>query len=383
MINTDPPNGNNADFTAAEDLLDRAQNALEQEMFELAVDQFELLSSVDQRCAAARIGLGDSFFGLGDYEKADAAYRVGLELEEENPDGLFGLAATLRVTEIYDEAIELYEHAFKIEPDRTGAYWELAYSREMVGDTVGAEQAYRTCLQPHPNHGMAKHLLAAMLGITTDRAPDDYIRELFDDYAGSFEKDLVEDLNYIVPTLIKGELQIYLSENGNEKTAPFYSALDLGCGTGLVSKAVTDLVERIDGVDISENMIEIAQAYRRYENTYLEEMTNFLFDKTVGHLSYDLILCGDSLVYLGDLGSLFFGVKSRLNLGGLFCFTLENLQRGQFKLCHTGRYAHSERYISSLAQKFGFKIQVSKSIVPRTDLSTEIDGRIYVLKPLW
>ena len=69
----------------------------------------------------------------------------------------------------------------------------------MSGDKEGAEIAYRSCLAQHPDHGMASHLLAAMTGAKTIRAPKNYVRDLFDDYAETFDKDLVSDLNYVVP----------------------------------------------------------------------------------------------------------------------------------------------------------------------------------------
>ena len=261
----------------------------------------------------------------------------------------------------------------------TAAYWELAYSREMSGNIVGAEEAYRACIKHHPGHGMATHLLSAMLGKPTDRAPDDYVRELFDDYADSFERDLVKDLNYVVPQLIRKELEQLPTTDNTNLHRRFDYALDLGCGTGLVSLAVKSLVNRIDGVDLSEKMIAIARKERRYTNLYLREMTAFLSDQKTGCTNYDLIICGDSLVYLGELGSIFRGIAVRLGPGGIFCFTLENLRSGSFKLCRTGRYAHSQRYVTHLAGEVGLSILASNQIVPRKDASADINGHLYIM----
>ena len=143
------------------DAIKTAQLTLENDDFEGSQKEFESILLVDGKNVAALIGLGDSCFGLGDYASAEAAYRKTLIMEPSNPDALFSLAATLRVSEYYEEAITLYELGFDEEPDRTEAYWELAYSLEMLGDKVGAEQAYKNCLRHHPEHGMAAHLLAA------------------------------------------------------------------------------------------------------------------------------------------------------------------------------------------------------------------------------
>ena len=177
------------------ELYEDAQRFLENEAYEDAVSRFLQLVNLPSCSGEVQFGLGDAYFGLGEYENAEDAYRLGLTNIPDSADGLFGLAATLRVNEFYEEAIAYYEQGFEIEPDRYGAYWESAYSREMTGDKLGAETDYRECLKHYPNHGMAKHLLSAMLGQTTNRAPDEYVRDLFDDYAETFERDLIEDLD--------------------------------------------------------------------------------------------------------------------------------------------------------------------------------------------
>ena len=362
-------------------LLSLACMSLENEDYGASVIQFLNILESDPNNADARFGLGDAYFGLADYENAECTYRLGLEMFPKNSDGLFGLAATLRVIESHQEAIEFYERGFDVEPNRFGAYWELAYCREMIGDKIGAERAYRMCLETYPNHGMAKHLLAAMLGTTTDRAPDDYVRDLFDDYADSFEQDLLNDLNYVVPDLIGEELKKLTKPRKRKDFRCFSSALDLGCGTGLVSEAIRGVVTMIDGVDLSEKMINVAVKHQRYDNIYLHEMTAFLLNKNVGKPKYDLIVCGDALVYFGDLRSVFKGVSKRLSGNGVFCFSVETLRAGSFSLCPTGRYAHSDGYIRDLSRNFGFELLTAKKIVPRLDDALKIRGCLYLLSP--
>ena len=364
---------------SVKELLSIAHVSLEEEDYCSSVFQFLNILNSDPNSAVARFGLGDAYFGLADYENAESTYRVGLEISPKNSDGLFGLAATLRVIESYDEAIEFYERGFDAEPCRTAAYWELAYSREMTGDKTGAEWAYRKCLEKNPNHGMAKHLLAAMLGTTTDRAPDDYVRDLFDDYADNFEQELLNDLNYVVPDLIGKELRKLTKPLNRQKIRCFSSALDLGCGTGLVSEAIRGVVTMIDGVDLSEKMVKVAVEHQRYDNIYLHEMTGFLLHESVGKPKYDLIVCGDALVYLGNLRSVFKGVSKRLRRKGVFCFSVEKLESGSFSLCPTGRYAHSDRYIRDLSRTFGFELLAARDIVPRMDEALKIRGRLYLL----
>ena len=366
---------------SAEALLIKAQRLLDAGKFLKAIRCFD--DALTKECAFSegQIGKGDAFFGIGDYQNAEKAYRLGLSVTPKSPDGLFGLAATLRVCEAYDKAIPIYEQALEIEPDRTEAYWEMAYTKEMTGDLRGAKKDYKTCLTHHPGHGMAEHLLASLLGKKTLRAPIEYVRDLFDDYADTFEADLVNDLGYRVPQLILEALADASKSLKNINSPFFNAALDLGCGTGLVATAIKHLTYRIDGVDISENMLTVARKNKRYTRVYPREILDFLGDFSAGSQLYDLILSGDSLVYVGDLRPVFIAVKKRIAPHGLFCFTLENSSCKDFNLCRTGRYAHNVKYVHDLLDRTGFCKLASNKIVPRTDASVNIDGSLYLACP--
>ena len=56
------------------------------------------------------------------------------------------------------------------------------------------------------------------------------VRELFDDYADTFDDDLVNGLRYDVPNLLRKQIP----------DAHFKRCLDLGCGTGLSGVAFRD-----------------------------------------------------------------------------------------------------------------------------------------------
>ena len=67
-------------------------------------------------------------------------------------------------------------------------------------------------------------LLAAFSGETTQGAPADYVRRLFDQYAPTFEEHLVRRLAYAVPE----GLRALIDAQGPRR---FRNAVDLGCGT--------------------------------------------------------------------------------------------------------------------------------------------------------
>ena len=83
-----------------------AQRCLENEAYETAVAHFLKLVNLPSYSGEAQFGLGDAYFGLGEYENAEDADRLGLTNIPDSADGLCGLAATLRVNEFYEEAFQ-------------------------------------------------------------------------------------------------------------------------------------------------------------------------------------------------------------------------------------------------------------------------------------
>ncbi len=151
---------------------------------------------------------------------------------------------------------------------------------------------------------------------TPVRAPDAYVETLFDQHAEVFEDVLVEQLGYHVPMLVRQRLQ-------DLKLGPFKRMLDLGCGTGLTGSALNDLCEEMIGIDISENMVVIADEKEVYETLFVAEAEDFLDDNDED--PFDLITATDVLPYLGALEPLFFGAAENMKPGGIFVFSSETL----------------------------------------------------------
>ena len=114
-------------------------------------------------------------------------------------------------------------------------------------------------------------------------------RLVYNDWAKNYD-EYVKSLNYTGPKEVVNCLLSYIN-NKNQKQ----KILDFGCGTGLVgeelSKSNYNFV--LDGIDVSDKMIEIADERKIYYNIYL-----FFFVKNLDIFDYFYFLEYLMLLYL-------------------------------------------------------------------------------------
>lgn len=194
-----------------------------------------------------------------------------------------------------------------------------AYARgltaEKAGDAAAAASAYADCLalDPADRGGAAMRLAALGRAEAPARAAPAYVATLFDQHADAFERMLVDDLGYRTPW----DMAATLSGLGRER---FASVLDLGCGTGLLGEALEGRFGRLEGVDLSEGMLEIAGEKDLYDALHVGDAEGFL---AADARRWSLIAAADVLPYLGALESLFAAVAARLEGDGLFVASCE------------------------------------------------------------
>jgi predicted TPR repeat methyltransferase len=244
--------------------------------------------------------------------------------------------------------------AKKIDEDALAEAYNRALALEKAGDVDAAVKAYEEVLAIDPeDHGGAAVRIAAMgRGETPAKAPDAYVETLFDQHAEVFEDVLVEQLGYHVPMLVRQRLQ-------ELKLGPFKRMLDLGCGTGLTGGTLRDLCEDMTGIDLSENMVELAHEKDLYETLFVAEAEDFLEDND--EEPFDLITATDVLPYLGALEPLFFGAAENLMQGGLFIFSSETLpdatlEGRSYMVGPRQRFAHAESYVRERLTSTGFEL---------------------------
>jgi 2-polyprenyl-6-hydroxyphenyl methylase/3-demethylubiquinone-9 3-methyltransferase len=265
-----------------------------------------------------------------------------------------------------------------IDEDALADAYNRALALEKAGDIDAAVKAYQDVLVIDPeDHGGAAVRIASMgRGETPVKAPDAYVETLFDQHAEVFEDVLVEQLGYHVPMLVRQRLQ-------ELKLGPFKRLLDLGCGTGLTGGTLRDICEDITGIDISENMVEIAHEKDIYETIFVAEAEDFLEDNDED--PFDLITATDVLPYLGALEPLFFGAAENLTAAGLFIFSSETLPEATlagrpYMVGPHQRFAHAESYVRERLAATGFELVEITDINVRMEDGQPTPGHLIIAR---
>ncbi|WP_347311847.1 class I SAM-dependent DNA methyltransferase [Defluviimonas sp. SAOS-178_SWC] len=96
------------------------------------------------------------------------------------------------------------------------------------------------------------------------RTPEDSVR-YYGDWATSYDSDFAADMDYRSPDIVAGA---FVSLGG---AGP---VLDVGAGTGLVAEALARRgIAPVDGIDISEKMLDIAAAKGVYRTVIQADLT--------------------------------------------------------------------------------------------------------------
>mgnify|MGYP000126002056 CR=1 FL=1 len=327
--------------------------------------------------AEPHTSVGMVYNDLGDLKLAESAHRKAIELNPTLPEAYNNLGLVLVNDRRTEEGIETYQRLIELAPKFTPAYKNLGNALLQLGKHNEALVALSRYVELQGEDVSASHMINALTGQPADTAPVEYVEKLFDDFAGHFEEHLVEDLEYDIPAKMIASLKqhVILAEGQS------HTVLDLGCGTGLVGALLEGHCEAIDGVDLSQGMLDQAKEKGIYRQLFKCELVSFL-QSSGGSESYNFILAADVLIYLGNLEPLFDALKysKYFSKKTIFIFSLEYIDTGTYHLLSSGRFAHSENYIEGLCQRHNFKVRAKEKTIIRKERGKDINGIIFVIQ---
>lgn len=373
------------------ELLLRGNEYYRRGIFDSALAHYQKIQTIDSSCLPALVNIAQCYFELKDYSAAEQFARQILQLDSDSLPALSLMGCLCFAQEKYEESASYFQQALKLDSSDAWNHNYLSQTLQKLEDfSLALDEAqtavdvsggadshqlnfayalYETALEKgsdfirpwmenwhkkYPRNAVVNYVYNALQNNPKVSCADqDYVRQVFDTFADSFEEALTE-LNYQVPQLIADSL----SQNMTAFPSAELRILDLGCGTGLAAQCLFPLFKNAHfiGVDLSAGMLQVAAQKNIYNQLVGADLESFLAAKKS---TYHLVVAADVLTYFGDLKSIFEGVFSVLLSGGKFIFSVsKNTHNSADWFLHlSGRFQHSENYLRESLSEVGFHLE--------------------------
>jgi predicted TPR repeat methyltransferase len=330
--------------------------------------------------------LGGLFVAAGRKVEARDAYRRATVVAPAMAEAWYNYGICLRDEGDVEGAVSALRTSLARQPGYSQSYEALANVLYQAGRTNEAADVYGEWAARDPQSAKARHMVAAVFQRDVPaRAADDYVRELFDGAARSFDANLGK-LNYRAPELVVTSLLAAQAEGGAMRAASaggtilFASVLDAGCGTGLCGPLLRSHCAQLVGVDLSSQMVERARARQCYDELVVAELSGFMRSRP-GY--FDAIVSADTLVYFGALEEPLRAARDALRDRGTLVFTVESLPATvsqEYRLEAHGRYSHDEQYVRSSLAASGFSVTAFAAVILREESGEPVNGAVFTAR---
>ncbi len=318
------------------------------------------------------MALGEVSFDLGRWARAVECFTEAADLAPDDPEPLRNLGHAWFAQDRFIDAAAAYRRLLGRHPEDANAWSALGFTLVHLDLADAAARSFALAVRHDPSDEEARHLLAALEGRTTRRAPDDYVRGLFDRYADRYDRHLQGRLAYRVPELLHGLVEDVLAP-----AAGSLRIADLGCGTGLAGAVVADRASRLVGIDLSPKMLEHARGRGCYDELVEASIEDWLEGTRE---AFDLVLGADVFIYVGALDRVLPRIREILRPGGSLAFSTECAHGADYELRSTGRYAHSLPYLDRLAAAAGLELVERRPTVIRVERERPLTGHLTLLR---
>jgi predicted TPR repeat methyltransferase len=324
---------------------------------EEALQAYQAMTRLAPAAVAGWVNLADLHRQMGSRERALAALATAVERAEAARDApaefrcglLKGMAALHGAWGLWDEGARLYSLSLQLMPEDTDCRLEMIKALMEARRREDALREAQAWVARAPDDAAAQTVLDSVdAARTPQRIDDGEVIELFDTVAKVFDKQLAA-LGYRAPALIQAVVNQRL-----HAPAGGLVACDAGCGTGLCGPWLRPLSQTLDGVDLSQGMLDLAAERGLYDRVERAEITAWLQSQPA---RYGLIVAADVLCYFGALQAFMQAARGAMRPGALLAFTVEyDADPGEagYLLQINGRYRHAEPYVRRCMEAAGF-----------------------------
>ena len=336
-----------------------ANTYLELKDFHLAVDYACTVIALEPDNSMAHVILANAQLELSKNDKAIESLSKAAKLDTKNPWIYNSLSQAYQNKNDVANALMYAWKAVELSPDNDAHHINfgyLIYELNLLFEEKNNEilEYAKKWVEKFPENGIAKHMSDALLGNLSDeknnRANAFYVSGIFDVFAEHFDS-VLKGLDYRVPEFIESFMKEFYTKNTQLKI------LDIGCGTGLCGAFLKDYAALLEGVDLSEKMLQQASEKNFYHQLHRADLEDFLSAKTQ---NYNLIISADVFTYFGDLSAAFTAAGKSLKPNGRMIFSFseyaESDEKG-FLLHASGRFLHSRKYVENCLNSAGFSVE--------------------------
>ena len=333
-------------------------------LFQEAITSLEHCIAINHRHPLAHHDLANALVHEGNHPKALSHYFRQIEIDP-LAETFYNIGVLLMHQEHNKDAILYLEKALELNPDNSDGHINLAniyLKQERFDDALRHyQQAYRH----KPEDEELQHIISALTETnTSQRAPNGYLSNLFNQYAPYYDQHLTKQLRYNAPQALRLLIEEHYAFDHCQEI------IDLGCGTGLVAEALQPMTKTIIGIDVASDMISAAKEKQIYQALYENDIEQVL--PTLASAS--LIVAADVLSYFGDLSPLLTLCHNNLKDNGLLAFTVEKGTRPGYFLQKTLRYCHHPDYLESTLAKQSFQLIELTPIILREQHRQPVHG---------
>lgn len=329
--------------------------------FDAAEKNYKKLLDLDPQNFDIHLNYANMLYTQNRLPEALEEYRAAVVINPESAPVSNNIGVILKDLQQYEDALGLFFNALSRDPEKEEYSLNIAETLVLLyrQDKNIATQVAQNWLKNMPHNVFAQHVCASFNGEKIENNQI-FAEKLFDHFADNYEL-VLEKINYSLPRRLN-ELA------GNVKG----TIVDLGCGSGLVGQALKNPQNKIIGVDISRNMLNLAAKKGVYAQLLKGDILAFC-QKKIADFKPDLVVAADVFGYIGNINPILKALQ-----GYKICFSVEILpENGDYKLNDAGRYLYNENYILNLLQQNGFA-QVNKyDIVLRQENGKDVNGLLF------